>query len=369
MATTAQLSEFAAENRDSISAEQLREINILDEGARLDQKVVEKAAQDLSKGKSMRVTGATWSGSPTKVVSAVIVGVSPSLVVVLVLIAVVAQVLSRALPSRDLPTVGPVGQTLAVLGACVVSVVVFGLAPSRIVSSEIQAWVLTVLVIITPIIIVSVVAWGRLRRRAFKFSLRAVLVSMSLLCVLLGLVSITQPETDSFTQIPFDLTIPARGWGGLGATSLEKAILPLGNWLWAVLQWCAYYGHFLTVAIWAGMIAVLLWLKVRSVPQDFNGVTPTCLERMGALCRSLGRPSLLMAALTLVLYLFFLPGVVDAVEQEFQSKMSFARNPNEHWSKVEQAVQKVRSNGVMMEQLMESVLAGTSENTPSDARD
>ena len=62
-----------------------------------------------------------------------------------------------------------------------------------------------------------------------------------------------------------------------------------------------------------------------------------------------------MATVTLIVYLAFAPRFLSKTEEKFQQQMAFARQPNEHWRKVEQAVQHVRSDAAPMAGLRESV--------------
>ena len=202
------------------------------------------------------------------------------------------------------------------------TVVVFGLAPSKIVAPVIQAWVLTILVIASPIAVVSWVAWTWLRRRAFKFSLRAMLICVFGFSVLFGIVAVARPNAEAFTQLPFDLSFPARGWEGLDAKSREDAFSPRAIWLWAVLQWTAYFGQYLTVAVWAAIVAFLLRFKLRRYPARTGGVRPTFRDFFGVFARSQGRACLMLSALATILYLSFAPAVIAGAERHFQENIA-----------------------------------------------
>jgi hypothetical protein len=85
---------------------------------------------------------------------------------------------------------------------------------------------------------------------------------------------------------------------------------------------------------------------------------------LGDLFRSLGIPAVTLAALALVAYLSLLPKVVNSVEQNYQAEIAFALHPDGHWSKVESAVQKVRADDVLINELKQSV--GVESVTPQD---
>jgi hypothetical protein len=56
-------------------------------------------------------------------------------------------------------------------------------------------------------------------------------------------------------------------------------------------------------------------------------------------------------------YLTAAPTVVRSIEREFQRKIAFARDPQSHWTKVEEAIRKLQWNVQLMRQLNEEVEA------------
>ncbi len=367
VSTTYQMNTLVSKHKELFSAEEIEEIAVLEENARLTKKVVEQAARELAKNRPQRRTGITITGSPSTVLSALVVGISPSLVVILILVGLLAIGLSRIGSDRDLPKIGVVGQLLSLVAAFMCTVVVFGLAPSKIVAPAIQAWVLTILVIVSPIAVVSWVAWTWLRRRAFKFSLRAMLMCVFGFSVLFGIVAVARPNAESFTQLPFDLSIPARGWEGLDAKSLENAFSPRAIWLWAVLQWTAYYGQYLTVAVWAAIVAFLLRFNLRRYHAKTGVVRPTFRNFLGVWTRSQGRACLTLSVVVTILYLIFAPAVSAEAERHFQENIAFAREPNDHWSKVERAVARVKVDQELVDQLRATVLVEIAEERSAES--
>ncbi len=367
-ATAYRINTLVNEHKELFPAAEIDDARALEESARLTSKVV-KSALKLVKNGPQRQAGTVITGSPTTVICALFVEISPSLVVILMLVGFLAIGFSRIGRDRDLPRIGAIGHSLSLAAAFLYSVVVFGLAPSKIIPPSIQAWVLTTLVIASPIVLASWVGWSWLRRRAFKFSLRAMLTCMFALSVLFGVVVSTSPSARSFAQLPFDLSIPARGWEGVDGESLERVLLPLGSGLWAVLQWTAYYGQYLTLGAWAAIAALLLRFKLRRLHARTGGLAPTFPNFLGAWIGSLGRAFLALSALVTILYLSFAPAVVARAEREFQDKMTFARQPSDHWSEVERAVQHVRSNQKRVEQLRAAAKAEIAEQRLFESRE
>jgi len=369
VATAETMRTLARKYKDALTASELQEILALHENAMLEQKVIEQASRELAKGKKQPRVAFQFTVAGTTLMVWMIVGVAPALVVVLILAGLGAIILSRVATDDTVPVVRPFGQVVALLAAMCVTFVAFGLAPAGIISRDVQAWFFTVLLMLTPIVPASWVVWHWLRRRAFKFSLRAMLISVSLLCVLFGFVSFTRPDADSFGDFPFDLSIPVRDWEGLDGNSFGKAIPPEKRWFWAMIQWPAYHGHYLTVAVWAGFVVALYSLKVRKMRRQTVAAVWNLSKRLGGLFRSLGKPALVLSALTLMTYFALAPTIVRHVEQEFQQKIAFARDPESHWTKVETAVRKIRSDKNLMAQLQQAVVAEARQSADSDSEE
>jgi hypothetical protein len=335
----------------------MKEIRALEAAARIERKVLGEArrimAADSSKPSAVSMTPKTTAAT----LQTLVVGMTPQLAIVFSLVAISAFALSRLVKERDAPKVGFLGQSVAMVGACAASVVVVGLAPAEVISRSIQSWVLTVSIIAVPVVLASYVAWPWLSRRKFRFSLRAMLLAITVLCVLLGVVSITRPNLESFTRLPFDLSVPALGSQQLDVRSLEAVIRPLGTWMWVAFQWASYFGQYLMVAIWGLLVAVLLRRKLNRTSAIAGG-TPQSIRRfLAGWCRSLSGPAITLSGLTLIAYLALAPGSIELVEEEYQRNMDFARNPGAHWSRVDAAVQSVRSDQVKLKVLRAAVHA------------
>jgi hypothetical protein len=370
VATTATMRTLADEHRGSVGDSDIKEIVGLQEVCLVEQKVLEHAGRELAKGKIRPRAGLTFAGDGATVAAALVVGAAPSLVVLLLVAGLAATILSRRSVGGDVPVVGPIGQISALLAAITVTIVLFGLAPAEIISRGVQSWVFTVCLILVPILAVSWIGWRWLRRRAFQFSLRAMLIGTLVVSLLLSFVSVIRPDAGSFADFPFDLSVPARGWEGLDAKVLGDAVTTNNErWLWAVFQWAAYYGHYLTLAIWAGLVVALQSLGMKKLQRQTLTASLSLRKRLGGVFRSLARPALVLAAITLVTYLILAPNILKQVEQEFQQKIAFARHPESHWEEVGKAVQKVRSDEELMEQLTEIVKVELSKPADSDLQE
>lgn len=361
VSTTHRLNTLASEHREALRAEEIEETLVLEEKDRLSKKVVEQAMREMAKNRLRRSTALVSSAIPSAVLSTLVVEISPSLAVILIMLSMLAIPLSRIGSDQELPKIGVVGLILSFVMAFTCTVAVFGLAPSKVVTPATQAWVLTVLLIASPVAVISWIAWNMLSRRAFKFSLRAMLICILGFSVLFGIVAAARPAAESFTQLPFDLSIPALGWEGLDAKSLENAVSHLSRWRWAVFQWTAYYGQYLTIAIWATIVALLLQFKLNRFYSRTKEVRPSFGNFLGAWARSQGRACLALSTVLAFLYLICAPAVNVEIERHFQESIAFAREPNSHWAKVEQAVARVRADHELMDQLRYTVLLEIAE--------
>ena len=367
VSTSYQMSTIVRKHKELFSAEVIEEIAVLEENARLTKTVVEQAARELAKNRPQRRTGITITGRPSTVLSALAVGIAPSLAIILTFVGVLAVGFSRIVSECELPKVGVIGHLFSFVAAFMCTALVFGLAPSKIVPPLIQAWMLTILVIVSPVAVVSWVVWTWLRRRAFRFSLRALLMVVFAFSVLFGIVAVARPNGESFAQLPFDLSIPALGWEGWDAKSLENVIRPDASWLWAALQWTAYYGQYLTVVVWAAIVAFLLHVKLRRYHARTGGVAPAFRNFLGAWIRSQGHACLTLSALVTILYLSFAPAVLAEADRHFQENIAFARKPSDHWSKVQRAVERVRADQELIDQLRGKAVTEIAEERSSES--
>ena len=250
--TTEHMNSLARKCVPPLSVAALQEISSLEHRARLDSAVIRAAEQRVRQewGRSNPQPARAWMfrGDWAMAVSTVAIGMLPSCCVVLLALGFAFLLLSPCSLRQDLPQVGPFGQALALSTAWTITVVLCGFAPARIISEDIQAWALTFLLIFTPCALVSWVLTRRLRRRGFRFNLRTLLIGVSGLCLLLALVSATAPEVALSMTLPFDVSIPARGWEGMSAGMVYHLIGDRGGSFWAGFQWIAYEGPYCTIA-------------------------------------------------------------------------------------------------------------------------
>jgi hypothetical protein len=282
---------------------------------------------------------------------------TPSLVVMLLLAALGGSLLLRVGSHRPLVTVGALGQSLPFALAMAITVVLFGLAPAEVIPSSIQAWVFTILVFVLPPATASFFTIRWLKRRTFKFTLRALLVWMTVLGVLLGSLAIARSRLESFGKIPFELSIAPRDLWDLPEIVLPNTSGVHPRLLWAALQWSAYQGPYLTLVLWAAILGGVIDYQRRRTESNGSDRAVAPRDRLAAWSASVARGALALAALALIAYLICAPTALDEIEREYQVSMTSAGRPSNGERAIESAILNVESNPLLMEELKAEVRA------------
>lgn len=347
-ATAAQIREFANAAQGEQGDSQRQQAAVRYEAAIVDREILRCAEQNLASNNPP----STGVSSAAGFVASLLLSIAPPLVVLLLLFGLLAAILSRRWADDETPRVGPIGQAATSALAIVVTAVLFGLAPAEIVSRPAQSWFFTVALLAMPIVLACWIAWHWLRRRAFQFSIRAMLMLTFLVAVFFSLAAVFRPREGAFSSVPFSLSMPTPNYQRVDVSFYVPTIAAsYGHWPCAFFVWTAYRGPYLTLVLWAGLLAAVHRGKLRRARSEPSRPLPDPRQRLGEFLRSLGRPALKVAAMLLVMYLLLAPSVLEQAEQEFQTKMAFARDPQAYWATVEAAAQEVRSDAATMSQL------------------
>jgi hypothetical protein len=340
---------LALKHQSLFSPDEREQLTALEANERLAAKVWDQARLAVPKSATARRRAISIGGNPGIVIRAVIAEMAPSLVAVLLLVALSAMLLSRLGNDVEVPAIGAIGQSLAFLLAAAIAVVSLGLAPAGIIPGPIQSWVLTILTIALPLAFLGLVTIGRKKNRGFKFSLGTMFLWFSVLGTLLGVFSVAQSKGGSFRLTPFDLFIPPRGLGVLEGTVLYDASGPGTGWFWALAQWIAWRGQYLTVGLWAVLVAGLFWFKTRRLKTSETQRLPSHREFVAGWTRSVAKGAWTLAALILFAYLVCAPAVLAVVEREFQIAKKDALSSSPRSAPFVKAVQDIESNPAFME--------------------
>jgi hypothetical protein len=154
------------------------------------------------------------------------------------------------------------------------------------------------------------------------------------------------PET--FSQLPLKLHVPAHS----ATQAFDKAwqYTPhqlASSWV-GTIHWLAYGGPYLTVAIWAVLLAISAFRRARLE----NGDLIALLRRF--LCgfsHAIARSGFVLYLASLLVYLALAPSALQIVEGDYQWRVSFARNPQMHIEQAKAAVEAIRADQVRMAEL------------------
>jgi len=332
--------------------------------------VVRRAALLLPQNRARAASRWPRPGDTIVLIAALVTAIFPPAVLVLLAFSITAILAGRWLEAKSIRLVGWIGNSLATAVAFAITAVFFGLCPAEIISPSVQSWVFSFLLVVLPILVAGLLVWSSIRKRRFRFSMRAMMLSVLALCLILGLLSLLGLPRSTDIDFPFELAVPARAgdfapltssW--LGETFRHAEL----RWYWAFIQWAAYGGQFWTMLLWGMLIVFIsLWYS-RQLP--CHGVPVTFRYRLGGVCRSLGKPALVMAAILFLAYLVAAAHTLTVIEDTFQQGIAFTRNPQEYWARVDAAVRSVETDDVQMKEITawaeSEVLAGPQKASDS----
>ena len=265
---------------------------------------------------------------------ALVWGVAQPAAVVLVAVAGAAWLAARWLGTRTPQEKARLGwwrHAVAWLVGYGLTFIVLGLAPAGIISHQAQAWLAG---LVGASAAVGLLAWlVRLaRRRRFQYSLRALLLltlGVALLCALSVMLGVDLTDLGGLCA---QLHVPARGWGGLDAKTLDRQITAQhGVGTWVILQWGAYQGMYVSVALSLGLVA--LWERIRlrraGCGEEGQAGWRAC---WAATIHCVADSAAAMLVCCLLVYLALTPRVLRSVEAPYQQQLAHARDPKAYWA-------------------------------------
>ena len=363
--TTEAMRKLAEQNPDAVSGEERSRILGLQRSALLRQRVIERA-EPLIPPRTPVTRGGVWINRSTmSLVGIIDAWALPGVIVILFVCGIGFGGMSHWLGSQKVPAIGIISHLMAIAMSLTLTIVFLGLCPAHVIGPKAQGWVFSLLLVALPIVVPPAIIWRMFRKRQFQFSLRALLMSTAAMCLILGLYSYVGLWEIMHWALPFPLEIPIP----ISVSTLLPFGLPFptGELAWVLTSWAIYGGPFWTIVLWAVFIVVAsMWKSKRPSPQGVG--TPFAL-RLGAVCRALGKPALVMAALLFLAYLVAAAHTLTVIEDTFQKGIAFARNPREYWARVEAAVRSVETDDVQMKEITDwaenEVLVGPQRTTDS----
>lgn len=352
--TMESLSELVRDHKSELTTDEIERITTLDEQARLKRRVVNEVNITIAKENQQQSQNSKRMPFVSTAQS-MIEELSPRIIFVALIVGLITTCTCRFLKSNAAPQLGIVGHSLSLISALAITVVLFGLAPAKIISPNVQAWSLTAFVFALPLLLAATITWYWLRRRAFQFGFRSMMYCVLAFSMLFALLALASPTAASLLQLPLDLTIPAIGRQGVSGKLLESVIRPESVWLWASLQWCSYQAQFLTLAIWALITASLLGIKFRLRRSSHAHESLGIRQFSGSWARSFGKANFVLLVVLAISYLAVAPAELRITENEFQNELVFARNPAAYWEDMESKIQDVYQDQTLITKLKDIV--------------
>jgi len=293
--------------------------------------------------------------------------------VLLALIAAFGWLAAWCLGRKDIEqrrALGLCRHSIAWMLGCGLSFVVLGLVPAGVISTKAQAWIATGLAALAMIGFLLWVFWV-FRRRRFQYSLREFFMVTLAVALLFALVSSLRIDLwRVIDNVDSGLPIPARGWEGLDAETLEGPVTSqLGLWGWVVVQWSAYAGMYVGLAASLLLVAAWQWARLgrAACGEERSGRRSAWKARWGATVRSVARSAATVAACFLFVYLALTPTVLESVDADHQQKMAYARDPGAYWANLRQEVDQLKPDPDSMQELRRQVEADLAREAELEA--
>ncbi|MCH7727628.1 MAG: hypothetical protein IH991_14265, partial [Planctomycetes bacterium] len=305
--------------------------------------------------------------------------------VLLIALAIVAVLISRILhtsESRISTGFGFLRILVSFAFGTLFSFVVFGLAPAKVISTDVQGWTVLMIGCLFILGVILVLFWGLGRllarrherparpSRLIQFSLGGLLRFTALFGVLLAIWIHFDLGHKLFFELRPHLSMPATsGWSGIdGDRVKEMYVAKLGAFGWLMLQWILYHG--ISIAASAAVFVAILWHAIRQ-KKNSNTSSRSRLARVrrwfGNAFAVGGRSALTISLCCLLVYLALVPTVVRAFEEHHESAMALARDPKQAWAPFVEALNDIRSDKQLMDEIRadvdNAIAAGTDESS------
>ncbi|MEX1039921.1 MAG: hypothetical protein WDZ51_04785 [Pirellulaceae bacterium] len=263
----------------------------------------------------------------------ILVGILPSLIPPLLLFALVTAALARGSGGNILA--GPAWWLRGVLFllCLTLSLVLFGLAPAAVLPPIITAWILSLTVIFSPLIVLTVLAVRSFRGGA---KLTDLFVSIAICGAIFWLFRFTRMNVaDANRTFPFYLEIPQNVFW------LRRSEVPFGT-LWLVaIEWTVYQGPWLAIAAW---LAILAAWQLRPEAWRTSTVTqpPSWRDRFASVSWPLATSSLALGAVLMAIYLSLAPAIIHDVESVYQFQTGPLDDPAQYMADREAEFQAIK---------------------------
>jgi hypothetical protein len=177
------------------------------------------------------------------------------------------------------------------------------------------------------------------------------------MALLLGVLAWVGIDFSHLDELPARLSVPARGWDVCDAKVLEITVRgQFGTAGWAVYQWFAYSGFYVSLA--ASLVLVAWWQRVRlarAARDDQCRGWPAWRARWGATLRCVARSAAARALACTLVDFALTPGVLRLADASYQVQIAYARDPGATRASLRQEIDRIKADPETMQQIRAQV--------------
>lgn len=291
----------------------------------------------------------------------------------LMLVGIVGMAVSWLLARSSDSQFGVVRHTITwLLGFCL-SFLALGAAPAEVIPRTVQNRIAYGCVCILMLGVAIWIGWRLfrfMRQRRFQFSITNLMGITLASAIILSVGPLVLEVFGLLDDHPPELWVPAHGWGNLHPEVLRSAMdLPKGSWHWASVQWAIASGPCGSIGL--SCVVLAIWYSHRAAQRARVGIvqfwTSNLRKHWGGVLRCVGESACLVGMLFFAGYLWVAPDMLRKGEAEYKFKMTYYREPDEHWRKIQRAVRRVQTDPAAMATIEREVSAEmAAEKTPTD---
>ena len=215
------------------------------------------------------------------------------------------------------------------------------MAPADIIPPNVQNWLFAGSIALFFAVVACWVIWTAAVRRKLQFSIRFLFILTLVWAIFLGILKTCDvlPCDFSSFHIPA-LSVPARGEGVLSISSSNSPSSPIMD---------GGTGHSIngrstrdrTSSLGIALAILFVWHQLRS--SRVCSTTTTSRNRWAGRFACIGRSMLTASALWLLPYLWLMPTILQASENDYQTKMAYLERPREYIDALNKIVAEVRA--------------------------
>jgi hypothetical protein len=184
--------------------------------------------------------------------------------------------------------------------------------------------------------------WRGVYLRKSRYTIRSLLALTFLIALCWGLLEFAIYDLRNLKH----LYLSKRNWYGSDTEWLQ--FYSIGKWFWALVQWIAYSGHYISIVVAMSLLA--FWYNIR-----FSCIAHQTPDRSRArwigFFTCLSRSLFVVAFLWMIIYLSISPSRIQIAEAHYQSDKADIMNPNKYNDLINAAIAEVRADKKWMDSI------------------